>query len=720
MDARRLTAVLLVFVVGVGALALWANRQKAGRQSQDSQVQSTRPAEPAADGKPPTTAASSAPRATASNPASRPTGQAASTAPASMPAEAPPQAIGIGIYARNADHLSATIGSLGPSGHYVFQLALDSRGAAIRGLKLADYFATVADKRRYEAEPATYNQALGEEPGKYRGFYALLKPVGGDSSSPLLPMATGRLKIEIEGQSLPVEPVDLDEMNWRLLPRDVSTTAPAAQSASFSLTLHAGMSPTQARPLLRVVKTYQLQPEDYSIQMSLAFENLSDEAVSVTVDQLGPTGVPKDDFGMDMRRAAYAVLQSADKRVQARLKNITDASKNMKPGQELVIGTSDQTDPILWVGFVNKFFGSMMYLKSVTAGRLESPEYRAAFFVRAVEDVDGDRTYATGVRIPKIGLAPGKSRQIDFDLFAGPKKRDIFTNQKDRLYRPLYAQLHYIGTIDFGQCFCTFSWLALGMMWLLDFFSATVTFGNYGLAVILLVLLVRLVLHPLTKRSQVSMMRMQKLAPEMQKLKEKYADDKNALNREMMKVYKDQGPSQLMGCLPMFLQMPLWIALYTGLNAAVELRHAAFLPFWITDLSAPDALFSFGRSLPWIGPTFNLLPILLAVAMYFQQKYTPTGPQAAASEQAQQTQKMMKYMPPVMMLVFFYKAPAGLTLYIMASTFAGVLDQYFVRKHIRDREAAEAAEQTTVTVPGKAARSSRPKKPRGPFWVKKG
>jgi YidC/Oxa1 family membrane protein insertase len=259
----------------------------------------------------------------------------------------------------------------------------------------------------------------------------------------------------------------------------------------------------------------------------------------------------------------------------------------------------------------------------------------------------------------------------------------------------------------------------MAMMWLLDQLSWA-ALGNYGVAIIILVLLVRLVLHPLTKKSQISMMRMQKLAPQMQKLKEKYADDKNTLNKEMMKLYKEQGASPLLGCLPMLLQMPILVALFRGLNSIVELRHAAFLPVWITDLAAPDALFTFGKELPLIGSAFNLLPILLTVAMFVQQKFTPQSAQAAASPEQAQQQKMMKFMLPAMMLVFFYKAASGLNLYFMTSTFAGVLDGYFVRKHIREKEAAEAALQTTIKVPGKAARSARPKKPKGPFWVKGG
>ena len=196
-------------------------------------------------------------------------------------------------------------------------------------------------------------------------------------------------------------------------------------------------------------------------------------------------------------------------------------------------------------------------------------------------------------------------------------------------------------------------------MWLLGRLSQ-VALGNYGVAIILLVFLVRLLLHPITKKGQVAMMRSQKLAPQVQKLKEKFADDKATLNREMMALYKQHGATPLWGCLPMVLQMPIWFALYAALNASVELRHAGFLPVWITDLSAPDALWTWPErySLPLLGHTLNLLTILLTVAMFFQVKTMPSSMgQAAATPDQIRQQKMMQYMSPVMMLLFFYSAP---------------------------------------------------------------
>jgi YidC/Oxa1 family membrane protein insertase len=179
----------------------------------------------------------------------------------------------------------------------------------------------------------------------------------------------------------------------------------------------------------------------------------------------------------------------------------------------------------------------------------------------------------------------------------------------------------------------------------------------------------------------------------------------------------------------MLLQMPIWIALYTGLNADVALRNAAFLPIWITDLAGTDAIFSWAStpiSLPLIGGlmgpliSFNLLPLLLTVAMYYQTKLTPTSMTAATTPQQIQQQKMMKIMMPIMMLLFFYNAPAGLNLYIMTSTFSSVFEQIIIRRHIKEREEMEAAAETMISMPGKGPRGGRAKKAKGAFWTKKG
>jgi len=707
VDLRRFAYALLILLGGVVLLFLYSRPRK-----------ETAPAGPAAERRGATAASEPATR-----PAIQPTGTAAQqphtapAAPASRPASRPASAPSDSEHLWRDDSLAEpekiVLGSVDPEGKYLFAVELNTRGAAVNTLKLAGYFATVQDKRRYEGNPAEYERALKEDP-ELKGHYSLLNPVR-NGRELVLPYATRSVSVKLPGWETPKTWL-VGEKNWRLVGGEAPPASGPRRSAALAWALY-----DRGRPLLRITKTYTLREADYSFGMTVRVENLSGEPIEVALDQLGPTGVPLEDLRRDQRRAAYGKLDPDHQRVQVRLVSPKKPGR-VAAGLEEPIGSSDQTEATLWVGQTNKYFGSMMYLLPARPDSLAAAEARAMFYLRHLAEAPGSMTHATGLRSPLQRLSPaGGQVEMSFDIFAGPKKREMFSDQNAKYYKPLYKQLNYLATIDFGRC-CSWGPLSLGMMWLLQKLSV-VMFGNYGLAIILLVLLVRIVLHPLTKKGQVTMMKMQKLAPAMQKLKEKYADDKEALNRETMKLYKQQGAMPLLGCLPMLLQMPIWVALFTSLNAAVELRHAAFLPVWITDLAAPDRLVTWSESvsLPLIGNSLNLLPILLTVAMFFQTKLNPQmGAQATAGPDQQKQQKMMRYMMPAMMLLFFYQAPSGLTLYIMASTFAGVIEQMVIRRHIQKKEAEEAAMQTLVRVPGKGPRGSRPKKPKGPFWVKKG
>ena len=588
--------------------------------------------------------------------------------------------------------------------------------AAINTVKLSRHFATVADKKKYQKDPAAYEAS----DKRYKGHYSLLNPVSFGSKK-YLPLATRSIAVKMPGRGELNWPVRGGKLMWRRVDDKAALQPADSQSASFEFTLHRHDpdDPGEYRKFLTLVKTYTVRKGDHSIEVSLRVVNHSDLPLEVTLDQCGPTGLSREGVRADNRQVAYGRLQPADQKVQIKLESSGEL-KDMTLGEPKDLGTSNEKEPLLWIGNVNKFFGCMMYLVPKEEGRLEAPSYHATFYRTAIEEKADSRTFLTSLKMTGLQIAPKKSFTVTFDLYAGSKSSDVLSGV------PKYEKLNYVDTIDFG--WCTISWLAFGMMWLLQKLSI-VAFGNYGLAIILLVILVRLGMHPLTKKGQVSMMKMQKLGPQVQKLKAKYGNDKETLNREMMKFYKEQGATPLLGCLPMLIQMPIWIALWTSINTAVELRHAAFLPVWIVDLAAPDALVSWAPAvrIPIISwmlgsiSSFNLLPLLLCVAMVIQSRFNPQMAQSAAgSDQARQQKKMMMWMMPAMMLLIFYNAPSGLTLYIMASTFFGVTEQYVIRKHIKAKEEAQAAVETRVQMPGKGPRSSRPKKPKGPTWVKKG
>lgn len=651
---------------------------------------------------------------------------AATTAARSAPPDKPKKWVG----PPKQEPEKFTIGSSAYDGEYMFAVELTNRGAAVNTIKLARHFATVYDKRLFKKEPAAYEkqwpllnptQPAGK---KYGGHYSLLNPVAYGGRE-FLPLATRALYITLtdnDGKSIALALKNLDSKFWKLVSR-------SDHSATFVYELARGKTTDwdQAEKVLRITKTYTVAENDHRVFVGLKVENLSDMAAEVTVDQAGPTGLPREGVRSDQRAAVYAKRPQDQGTPQFLRKPIGELGKPGKSeddgfvpsetfpeiGRNVDVGTTDELTPTLWIGYANQFFGSMMYLVSEPGA-----VWKGKFYAAAADESPKSRTFLTGITIEGLQLAPRAAKEINFELFAGPKKRDLFTNEAHPQFKPEYKKLNYLSTINLKVCFCAFSWLSLAMMWLLQLLSGV---GNYGVAIILLVVLVRIVLHPLARKSQVSMMKMQKLAPQIKKLKEKYKDDKETLNKETMRFYKEQGATPLLGCLPMLLQMPIWIALWTSVQASVELRHAAFLPFWIIDLAAPDRLWSWAEPiLPVVGTDFNLLPILLTVAMFLQTKMNPQMGQVAATDQQQQQQKMMKYMMPAMMLFIFYAMPSGVTLYIMASTFAGVAEQAIIRRHIRMKDAAAAARETTVAVPGKPPRKARPKKPKGPNWIKRG
>jgi YidC/Oxa1 family membrane protein insertase len=241
--------------------------------------------------------------------------------------------------------------------------------------------------------------------------------------------------------------------------------------------------------------------------------------------------------------------------------------------------------------------------------------------------------------------------------------------------------------------------------------------GNYGVVIMILVFMVRILMHPVTKKSQVSMMKMQKLGPKMEEVKKKYASNKAELNKQVMALYKEQGVSPFSSMLPMMMQMPIWIALWTAIYTSIELRGAPFLPFWITDLSAPDALIRFKAVtiplLNWQIDSFNLLPILMGAVMYMQQKLMPHSSSAQTDPQVAQQQKMMMVMMTLLFPIMLYKGPSGVNLYILSSITAGVIEQIIIRKHIREKEADDA--RGLVAVTSKTGGKVKKKKPK-PFF----
>jgi YidC/Oxa1 family membrane protein insertase len=206
---------------------------------------------------------------------------------------------------------------------------------------------------------------------------------------------------------------------------------------------------------------------------------------------------------------------------------------------------------------------------------------------------------------------------------------------------------------------------------------------NYGLVIILLSALTKLLFYPLTQKSFKSMRDMQKLQPAMEELRNKYKSEPKRLNEEMMKLYREKGVNPVGGCLPLLLQMPVFISLFNVLSRTIELRRAGFV-FWIQDLSTPDVIARLPFSLPFIGSAVSVLPILMGIAMFVQQKMSATDPKHAA----------MTYLLPIVFTVMFFRFPSGLVLYWLVNNVLTIGHQYLMIRADRKHEAQKPPEDS--------------------------
>ena len=306
----------------------------------------------------------------------------------------------------------------------------------------------------------------------------------------------------------------------------------------------------------------------------------------------------------------------------------------------------------------------------VLSGSADWLAVRTKYFISSLIHVNAD--VSEGVYISGIGVKKPDYVQRLYDF--GYNTQYSGSNDTLRVYiGPLdHSELSYYDNnldeliMNNGWYERTFRFISLLILPVLEFLYKIIP--NYGIVIIIFSILIKIIVHPLTKKSYSSMKEMQKIQPLMAEIKEKYKDDSQRMNKEMMNLYKQHGVNPMGGCLPMLLQMPLLIALFIVFRSTIELRGAMFIPGWITDLSRPDTLFTLPFSLPMYGNEFNLLPILMSLTMIFQSKMTMQDPK----------QKAMVYIMPVFMLLIFNRFPSGLNLYYTMFNLLTIIQQKFI------------------------------------------
>lgn len=259
-----------------------------------------------------------------------------------------------------------------------------------------------------------------------------------------------------------------------------------------------------------------------------------------------------------------------------------------------------------------------------------------------------------GLLYPAVKVPPGGEATVGLKLYAGPKE----------ITRLREAGKNLQAIVDLGW----FDFLARPALYFLRFLYDFT--GNYGVAIIIITILQKVGFFPLAQKSHKSMHAMQALQPKIQAIKERHKNNPQKANQETMDLYKRHGVNPLGGCLPMLIQIPIFIALYNALGSSVELWQAPFA-LWINDLSSPDTLFEFPFPIPFLGEAFPFrgLPLIMGVSMFIQQKMSPTG---GDPRQA----KMMLYLMPVMFTFIFWSMPSGLVLYWLINNVLQIGHQY--------------------------------------------
>jgi YidC/Oxa1 family membrane protein insertase len=571
-----------------------------------------------------------------------------------------------------------TLGSLDPNTGFKFLLELTSKGAAISKATLSEF----DDRNRENLQPLV-----------------LLSPATRPDGSQVFSMANQALVLTNSQLQL-----RLDKLDWNAL--DVIKEPDGSETATFEATIK---DKTTDSPAIKLIKTYRVRPGMYHVDCNVTVENVSADKQTLQFDMAGPVGINKEDPRADTRKAVASFRDLQGQIVSSRI----DVKKLGKARTAEDRRLTHRGAGFLWAAITNKYFAAIVV--PTPDPNMDFCNWitdRLGWFADIGSD---DGNIGIDLKTASFTIAEANSREFNFHLFIGPKDKGLFDKY------PLYKNLGFLQTIDFMACCCPAAMiqpLAFGVLWLMKWLHGFWP-HNYGIVIIILVLLVRLILHPLTKKGQVSMNEFSKFnaLPEVQEVRKKYAKEPMEMNRRIAEVQKKHGVSHftmLTGMLPTLVQMPIWIALYSAIYASIDLRGAGFLPVWITDLSAPDALFRFpgGFKLPFLGDTFNLLPILMGIAFYLQQKLMPSQAAAPTPEAAQQ-QKIMMLMMPLMFPLMLYTSPSGLNLYIMASVFGGVIEQYVIKKHIKEKE--QQKEQGLVAVTSKTGGKIKKKKPK-PFF----
>ena len=431
----------------------------------------------------------------------------------------------------------------------------------------------------------------------------------------LISLPNGTLKLGLSRQTLP-------HLSKAVFVSDAATESINVSEGPRSLTFR-WKSPQG----IVVERRYSFSPETYLIKHKITVKNGSNVTLADnwTLSLLDAMPDQSARFGFE---GPSALIN--DEAEQIKIKDIQE--KNTFTG---TIG---------WISLQTRYF-----ISSVIPSSPDNASLRLS--------IDPGNVIQAKYVQPETAIQPGTQQAFDYELYFGPKSVSTLKSVG--------------GGLDKAVNFGWFDFLAKPCLWLMNFFYGIIP--NYGVAIIILTVLMKILLWPLGVKSYKSMNEMKKLQPIMAEIREKHKGDKKKMNEEIMGLYKTYKINPMGGCLPMIAQIPVFFALYRMLYEAIELRHAPFFG-WITDLSAPDRLFHFSFSIPFMQPPYGIpvLTLVMGGTMLLQQKMTPSPGDPAQA-------KMMMLMPVVFTFIFI-NFSSGLVLYWLVNNVLSISQQYYITK----------------------------------------
>ena len=407
--------------------------------------------------------------------------------------------------------------------------------------------------------------------------------------------------------------------------------------------------------LVTVTKTYRFLDDDYMFKLdidvsgtnpSLNFDGIAYSLHSTP--QVGPKYDPKN------RRYEYRtfVSESNNKR---KMKNINDNRTDFFEKE------------YTWTGVTGKYFAALVV-----------PE-NAAVMGRTVYSTAVENGAYPNAQVTLTRTAITSAAIDSYYIYVGPRNEQELSkyNKTDSNAWKQYN----LKLTDALQTSGILSWLEIALKFIMECVHKFIPPHNWGIAIIITTIIIKLILFPLTRKSSLSTIRMQELQPQMTALQEKYRDNPQKLNMEMAAFYKEAGYNPLSGCLPMLIQLPILIAMYNLFNNYFEFRGAMFIPGWITDLSKGDTVFSLQNGIPFLGWTeLRLLPVIYVISQLLFGKITNNG--GATTGQTGTQMKLMMYLMPVMFFFIFYNAPSGLLLYWTVSNVFTLIQQIAINRMV--------------------------------------